>query len=80
MRQALELGDDEKPAEAWPRSRARPQSAEPDLTQYVPRAVYNEVNQQLAALKQGGDQQELNNLVEEGLKDGRIAARRTPNG
>lgn len=76
VRQALELGDDDKPAEAVAALKSKAgKAAEPDLNQYVPRAVYNEVNQQLAALKQGGDQQELKNLVEEGLKDGRIAGK-----
>ncbi len=49
----------------------------PDLSQYVPRAVYNEAQTQLAALSANGSAAELDKLLEEGLKDGRIPGKAT---
>jgi phage I-like protein len=39
--------------------------------------VYTEAQQQLAALKAGGDQADLDRMIEEGLADGRIAGKAT---
>jgi phage I-like protein len=75
IRQALELGDDDKPTEAVAALKSKAKAAEPDLTGYVPVAVYNELNQQLAVLKQGGETKELEELIDAGLKDGRIAGK-----
>ncbi|KGE77655.1 hypothetical protein FP66_08480 [Halomonas salina] len=84
VREALSLKDDDKPAEAVAalktQAEAQPaggEKAEPDPTKYVPKAVYDETAQQLAALKAGGDAQEMDRLIEEGLKDGRIAGKAT---
>lgn len=53
------------------------QATTPDLSQYVPKAVYQEAQTQLAALKTGGDTAEMDRLVKEGLDDGRIAGKAT---
>ena len=53
------------------------ETAEPDLSQYVPKAVYQEAQTQLAALKAGGDEVEMDRLIAEGLEDGRIAGQAT---
>lgn len=49
----------------------------PDMTQYVPRAVLDEAQQQVAALRASGQVAELDKLIEDGLKDGRIAGKAT---
>jgi phage I-like protein len=49
----------------------------PDLSQYVPKAMYEETRAQLAALKAGADTAALDRLIEEGLADGRIAGQAT---
>lgn len=48
-----------------------------DMSQYVPRAVYDEAQQQVAALRASGQVAELDKLIEDGLKDGRIAGKAT---
>lgn len=52
-------------------------AVKPDLTQYVPKAVYDETRGQLAALKASSDTGEIERLIEEGLKDGRIPGKAT---
>ncbi|ATG73674.1 hypothetical protein AN401_07225 [Zobellella denitrificans] len=51
--------------------------AKPDLSQYVPKAVYDEAQAQLAALKAGTHNAELDQLIEQGLADGRIPGKAT---
>jgi phage I-like protein len=73
-----ELGVDEKgdPKTAIAALKAA-KPAEPDLSQYVPKAVFDEQAAQLAALKASGDTAEIDRLIEEGLADGRIAGEAT---
>lgn len=49
----------------------------PDLSQYVPKAVFDEQAAALAALKTHADAGEIDRLIEDGLKDGRIAGQAT---
>ncbi|MBB3231711.1 phage protease [Halomonas stenophila] len=80
VRQALALKDDDKPAEAVAALKskvdAQPAAAEPDPAKFVPKAVYDEAVAALSAAKQGEDQ-EMDRLIDEGLKDGRIAGKAT---
>ena len=71
---ALELAEDADPVAAVA---ALKTGAKPDMSQYVPRAVLDEANQQLAALKAGSETAELDTLIETGLQDGRIAGKAT---
>jgi len=82
LRQALDVGEGDDAAAAVAALKAQAQSkastpATPDMSQYVPKAVYDEAAQQLAALKAGGDSAELDRLIEEGLQDGRIPGQAT---
>lgn len=52
-------------------------SGAPDMSLYVPRAVYDEAKKQVAALSANGSAAELDKLIEEGLKDGRIPGKAT---
>lgn len=52
-------------------------AAQPDMSQFVPKAVFDETQTQLAALKAGGDKAEVDRLIKEGLDDGRIAGKAT---
>lgn len=52
-------------------------TAKQDMSQFVPVAVLNEANQQLAALKAGSETAELDTLIKQGLDDGRIAGQAT---
>lgn len=52
-------------------------AAAPDMSQFVPRAVLDEAQQQLAALRAQGEVNQLDSLIEQGLKDGRIAGKAT---
>ncbi|MGP9798157.1 phage protease [Halomonas sp. 86] len=74
-----ELGakDDAKPAEVVAALKASSATAAPDMSQYVPVAVYQETTQQLAALKAGSQNAELDALIKEGLGDGRIPGQKT---
>lgn len=74
LREALELADDADPVAAVA---ALKTGTKPDMSQYVPKAVYEETTQQLAALKAGSETAELDTLIETGLKDGRIAGKAT---
>jgi phage I-like protein len=74
LRQALQLADDGDPVAAVAVLKS---GSKPDMSQYVPKAVYTEAQQQLAALKAGGDQADLDRMIEEGLADGRIAGKAT---
>lgn len=56
---------------------ARAGSPKPDMTQFVPLAVYQEQGQQLAALRASAGESELDKLLDEGLKDGRIPGKAT---
>ncbi|MDN3524348.1 phage protease [Halomonas sabkhae] len=76
LRQALDAKDDATPEDAVAALKSSQPTA-PDMSQYVPRAVYDEAQQQVAALKAGGESAELNRLIDEGLKDGRIAGQAT---
>lgn len=77
LRQALEVGEGDDPAAAVAALKAKADTAKPDMSQYVPRAVFEETTAQLAALKAGGDTAELERLIEEGLADGRIPGKAT---
>ncbi|SDK31812.1 phage protease [Billgrantia gudaonensis] len=77
LREALELKDDDKPEEAVAALKAKADSAKPDMSQYVPKSVYVETAQQLAALKAGSETAEVDRLIDEGLKDGRIPGKAT---
>jgi phage I-like protein len=57
--------------------KSKADGAKPDLAKYVPKAVYEEAQAQLAALKAGGDTKEIEQLIEQGLADGRIAGKAT---
>ncbi len=56
---------------------ARAGAPKPDMTQFVPMAVYQEQGQQLAALRASTGESELDKLLDEGLKDGRIPGKAT---
>ena len=68
---------DAKPAEAVAALKASSTPAAPDMSQYVPKAVFEETTQQLAALKANSQNAELDALISEGLDDGRIAGEAT---
>jgi len=53
------------------------ETAKPDMSQYVPKAVYDESQTALTALKGQSETAELDRLIEEGLDDGRIAGKAT---
>ncbi|MET3999661.1 phage protease [Marinobacterium sp. MBR-109] len=74
LRETLQLADDADPVAAVAALKA---GTKPDMSQYVPRAVFDETNQQLAALKAGSETAELDTLIETGLQDGRIAGKAT---
>lgn len=80
VRQTLSLKDDDKPSEAVAalksKAEAQPAGAEPDPAKYVPKAVYDEAVAALSAA-QVGENQEMDRLIDEGLKDGRIAGKAT---
>lgn len=77
FRQALGAKDDAKPAEAVAALKASSATAAPDMSQYVPKAVYDEQGTQLAALKANSNTAELDGLIKEGLEDGRIPGKAT---
>ena len=77
LRKELGANDDAKPAEAVAALKASSATAAPDMTQFVPVAVYQETTQQLAALKENSNTTELEALITEGLNDGRIAGKAT---
>ncbi len=76
FRTALGAKDDAKPAEAVAALKAS-SATTPDMTQFVPVAVYQETTQQLAALKANSNTAELDALIKEGLEDGRIPGQAT---
>lgn len=77
LREALGAKDDAKPADAVAALKASSAAAAPDMSQYVPVAVYQETTQQLAALKANSNTAELDALIKEGLEDGRIPGQAT---
>ncbi|SJN11631.1 Mu-like prophage FluMu I protein [Halomonas citrativorans] len=77
LREALGAKDDAKPAEAVAALKASSATAAPDMSQYVPKAVYEETTQQLAALKAGSQTAELDALIKDALDDGRIPGQAT---
>jgi len=77
FRTALGAKDYAKPEEAVAALRATSTTAAPDMTQFVPVAVYQETTQQLAALKANSNTAELDALIKEGLEDGRIPGQAT---
>lgn len=56
---------------------AKAGAAKPDMSQFVPLAVYQEQGQQLAALRASAGESELDKLLDDGLKDGRIPGKAT---
>ncbi|WP_342596320.1 phage protease [Salinicola lusitanus] len=77
LRLALGAKDDAKPADAVAALKAGVTPAQPDMTQYVPKAVFEEQQTALAALRTGSNDAELKALIEEGVKDGRIPGQAT---
>ncbi|MCE7520328.1 phage protease [Halomonas titanicae] len=77
FRVALGAKDDAKPSEAVAALKASSATAPADMSQYVPKDVYEETTQQLAALKAGSETAELDALIKEGLDDGRIPGQKT---
>lgn len=51
--------------------------AKPDMSLYVPLAVFQEQGQQLAALRASQGESELDTLIKQGLEDGRIPGQAT---
>lgn len=76
LREALGAKDDAKPAEAVAALKAS-SATTPDMSQYVPKAVYDEQGTQLAALKANSNTAELDGLIKDGLEDGRIPGKAT---
>ncbi|GEK71591.1 MULTISPECIES: phage protease [Halomonas] len=81
VRKALSLKDDDTPAEAVAALKAKADAkpaagAEPDPAKFVPKAVYDEAVAALSAARVGEDQ-EMERLIDEGMKDGRIAGKAT---
>lgn len=74
LRQALDLQEGESAADKVAALKA---SAQPDMSRFVPVDAFQEVQQQLAALKSGSDAAELDTLIAAGLKDGRIPGQAT---
>lgn len=56
---------------------AKAGAAKPDMSQYIPLAVFQEQGQQLAALRASHGESELDKLLDEGLQDGRIPGQAT---
>lgn len=56
---------------------AKAGAAKPDMSQYIPLAVFQEQTQQLAALRASHGESELDKLIQEGLDDGRIPGKAT---
>lgn len=78
VRQSLELKGDAKATDAVAvLKHAVNSAAKPDMSKYVPKAVYEETTQQLAALKANSNTAELDALIKEGLDDGRIPGQAT---
>lgn len=81
LRTELDVADDGDPKEAVAalktQAESRAEGATPDLSAYVPRAVFDEAQAQLAVLKVNGEGAEVERLVESGLQDGRIAGKAT---
>ena len=77
FRTELGANADAKPAEAVAALKASSGSAPADMSQYVPKEVYEETTQQLAALKANSNTAELDALIKEGLDDGRIPGQKT---
>lgn len=74
VRKALDMKEGEKVEEKVAALKA---GAKPDMNQFAPVAVVNELQQQLAVLKSGSAAAELETLIETGLSDGRIAGKAT---
>lgn len=74
LRESLGLKDGEDAVTAVA---ALKSGAAPDMSKFVPAEVYEESQQQLAALKAGGETKELDDLIAKGLEDGRIAGQAT---
>lgn len=77
LREALGVKDDEKPEDAVAALKTKATDAKPDMTQFVPKAVYEETVAALTAAKAGGESAEMDRLIEEGLQDGRIPGKAT---
>lgn len=78
LKEGLEVDQDGNAVEAVAALKGKAATAaQPDLTQFVPKAVFEEAQTQLAALKAGGDTAEMDRLINEGLDDGRIAGKAT---
>lgn len=56
---------------------AKAGAAKPDMSQYIPLAVFQEQTQQLAALRASHGESELDKLIQEALDDGRIPGQAT---
>ncbi|MDW7746579.1 phage protease [Halomonas sp.] len=78
LREEMALKEEEDTGEAVAALKAKAQAkpAEPDPAKFVPKAVYDEAVAALSQAKVGQDQ-EMERLIDEGLKDGRIAGKAT---
>lgn len=74
VRQALGMGETDDAAAVVAALKASGATAP---TGFVPRAVYEEAQAQIAALRTGGDQAEIDRLIEDGLAAGRIPGKAT---
>jgi len=77
VRNVLGVGADGSVSDAIAVLKTKASAQSPDLSQYVPKAVFEETRAQLATLKSSGDSVQLDALIEEGLADGRIAGKAT---
>lgn len=77
LRQQLDIQDDASPVDAVAALKTKAAAQAPDMKDYVPRTVYEETQQQVAALKAGSETVEVDRLIEEGMKDGRIPGKAT---
>lgn len=77
LREGLEVEEDGNAVEAVAALKTKAADTKPDMNKYVPKEVYEESQQQLAALKSTGDEAQMDALIKEGLDDGRIAGKAT---
>lgn len=71
------LGIDDKASVPEAITALKAGAKQPDLSGYVPKAMYDELRGQVTALKANSDTAEVDRLIEEGLADGRIAGKAT---
>ncbi|PAT00666.1 MAG: hypothetical protein BSR46_01680 [Candidatus Dactylopiibacterium carminicum] len=77
VRSALGVAEGANVSDAVVALKAKAASTAPDLSGFVPKAMYEELRGQVVALKAHGDTAEIDRLIDEGLADGRIAGKAT---